>query len=554
MSTRRELYVQLRDAAGNERGLNIDSNGAIAVTDGGSAITVDGTVAISGTVTVDGSGVTQPISHAALTELASAIDTEVQCDIVGALPAGTNAIGKLAANSGVDIGDVDVTTVTPGTGAGNLGKAEDAAHTTGDVGVMVLAVRQDSDASFAGTSGDYAPLQLDDNGFLKVNIKAGAGSGGTASTDDGAFTAGSGSGTPAMGFFSADTVDAGDVGVLAMDANRRLMVSIEADNVGIGGGTQYTEDAAAAANPVGNALIMVRDDSLSGQTTADGDNIAARGTDKGELYVKHVDAIPVTDNSGSLTVDGTVSVSGTVTVDGSGVTQPVSHAALTELAAAIDTELQVDVVAALPAGTNNIGDVDIASIAAGDNNIGNVDVVTMPNVTLAAGTNTNEVVGDAAHDAAIAGNPVRLAGRALTADYTAVAAGDTADIITTLLGKQVVYPYANPNQSWKYAAASGGITNTTGVTIKAAAGAGVKNYLTDLQIINGHASTSTDVQIRDGASGTVVWRGWAQAAGGGISIHFSTPIPSTANTLFEVACGTTGAAVYVNAQGFTAAE
>jgi hypothetical protein len=35
--------------------------------------------------------------------------------IVGALPAGTNAIGKLAANSGVDIGDVDVTSIAAGT-------------------------------------------------------------------------------------------------------------------------------------------------------------------------------------------------------------------------------------------------------------------------------------------------------------------------------------------------------------------------------------------------------------------------------------------------------
>lgn len=35
----------------------------------------------------------------------------------------------------------------------------------------------------------------------------------------------------------------------------------------------------------------------------------------------------------------------------------------------------------LPAGTNNIGDVDVATIAAGDNNIGNVDIVTMPAIT-----------------------------------------------------------------------------------------------------------------------------------------------------------------------------
>jgi hypothetical protein len=37
--------------------------------------------------------------------------SEAQVDIVAALPAGTNAIGKLAANSGVDIGDVDVTSL-----------------------------------------------------------------------------------------------------------------------------------------------------------------------------------------------------------------------------------------------------------------------------------------------------------------------------------------------------------------------------------------------------------------------------------------------------------
>lgn len=44
----------------------------------------------------------------------------------------------------------------------------------------------------------------------------------------------------------------------------------------------------------------------------------------------------------------------------------------------------VQVNAALPAGNNNIGDVDVASIAAGDNNIGNVDIVTLP--ALVAGT------------------------------------------------------------------------------------------------------------------------------------------------------------------------
>lgn len=48
--------------------------------------------------------------------------SEAQVDIVAALPAGTNAIGKLAANSGVDIGDVDVTSIAAGTN--RIGKAD----------------------------------------------------------------------------------------------------------------------------------------------------------------------------------------------------------------------------------------------------------------------------------------------------------------------------------------------------------------------------------------------------------------------------------------------
>ena len=104
-----------------------------------------------------------------------------------ALPAGTNGIGKLTANSGVDIGDVDVTTVVPGTGATNLGKAEDGPHTTGDVGVMALAVRQTADAPLSGLDLDYEPLQTDASGFLKVNVKNTVTVGSHAVTNAGTF-------------------------------------------------------------------------------------------------------------------------------------------------------------------------------------------------------------------------------------------------------------------------------------------------------------------------------------------------------------------------------
>lgn len=80
------------------------------------------------------------------------------------LTTGTASIGKLAANSGVTIGDVNVVSNIPGTGATNLGKAEDAAHTTGDTGVMALGVRNDTLADTTNTNADYAQLSTDIKG------------------------------------------------------------------------------------------------------------------------------------------------------------------------------------------------------------------------------------------------------------------------------------------------------------------------------------------------------------------------------------------------------
>lgn len=64
--------------------------------------------------------------------------------------------------------DVDVTRITPGTAATNLGKAEDAAHASGDVGVMILGVRQDTLSTLSGTDGDYTPISMNANGAVYV--------------------------------------------------------------------------------------------------------------------------------------------------------------------------------------------------------------------------------------------------------------------------------------------------------------------------------------------------------------------------------------------------
>lgn len=154
--------------------------------------------ASSVTVTVDGSGVTQPVSHAALTELAAAInassqmdvniaasaatvpvshaaltelaaaiDTEVQVDIVGSLPAGTATIGKLAANSGVDIGDVDVTSIA--TGSNIIGRV---GHDVTGIGHGVTTVTTaGTDVVLAGSTACKRvtiQAQTDNTGLIAV--------------------------------------------------------------------------------------------------------------------------------------------------------------------------------------------------------------------------------------------------------------------------------------------------------------------------------------------------------------------------------------------------
>lgn len=152
------------------------------------------------------------------TTVAGAVSgSEMQVDVVAALPAGTNAIGKLSANSGVDIGDVDVTSLVPGTGATSLGKAEDAVHASDDTGVMGLAVRKATPADLSDTDGDYEPLQID-NGRLWVSA-----------TIDAALPAG----TNAIGKLAANSgVDIGDVDIIgAVNATASGALAAENDAV-----------------------------------------------------------------------------------------------------------------------------------------------------------------------------------------------------------------------------------------------------------------------------------------------------------------------------------
>lgn len=169
--------------------------------------------------------------------------------------------------------------------------------------------------------------------------------------------------------------------------------------------------------------------------------------------------------------------------------------------------------------------------------------------------NVAGVIGPAAHDAAISGSPVRIGGRARGTNVAAVAADDAADFITTFIGALLVRPYALPDTEWHYPAAASGIVNTTtAVTIAAAGGAGLRNYITSIEIQHATLGAATELAIRDGAGGAVLWRTLlATTAMPLTSIPLPSPLKGTAATLLEVVTLTavTGA-VYVNAHGFVA--
>lgn len=174
---------------------------AIPIQDGGNSITIDGTVSVSGQITagtagtastdvvsvqgitgmtavkVDGSAVTQPVSGTVSITANSAVNIAQMNGVAttmgnGASGTGVQRVTIASDSTGILAAVTNVatigTSVTPGTSAAHLGKAEDAAHTTGDTGVMALGVRAASptDRSAGPTDGDYEPFALNEVGAI----------------------------------------------------------------------------------------------------------------------------------------------------------------------------------------------------------------------------------------------------------------------------------------------------------------------------------------------------------------------------------------------------
>jgi transcriptional regulator of NAD metabolism len=312
--------------------------GPLEVTTNGYLIT-----SVNGTVTVDGSGVTQPVSGTVTANL-SATDNAV-LDTIDAVLDTINA--KLV--TGTVIGDVNlgatdnavldaISTATTATQAAVEGTLTVAAHAVTNAGTFAVQIVDTSFAVADGNALGEGVLIQGDDGTDRKNINVDATTGDVQVDVTNTVTVdGSGVTQPVSGTVTAnlsatdnavlDTIDAvldtinaklvtgtviGDVNLGATDnavldsidtATTAIQAAVEIIDNAISGsemqvdivsgsssGTEYTEDAIAVANPVGTQPVMVRQDTPAGLTTADGDVVGQRATDYGAAFVQVLDS------------------------------------------------------------------------------------------------------------------------------------------------------------------------------------------------------------------------------------------------------------------------
>lgn len=557
--------------SGTEVQVDVLTMPTVTISDGGGSITVDGTVAVTGTFWQ----ATQPVSLASVPshEVTNAGTFAVQAAQSGtwnitnvsgtiSLPTGAATAAKQPALGTAGTASADVLTVqgiasmTPllvngsgvtqpvsGTVTAELSATDNAvldaiaASLAGTLTVTgggggVQYTEGDTDATITGTA-----ILWEDTGNTLRPVSASTplpiSDAGGAITVDGTVTANAGTGTFAVSAASLPLPSG--AATLAEQQSQTTALQLIDDAVATVASAITTKGIAAVGTDGTNARILKTDasgelqvDVLSMPTTTVTGTVAA--TQSGTWTVTGTGGtFPVTDSGGSLTVDAPVGT-------------PV-FVRLSDGASAIST-LPVSLASVPSHAVTNAGTFAVQAAQSGTWTVGLSASQTLTTVT----TVSTLTGGGIAHDSADSGNPHKIGAKAKSTlgGITLVSANDRTDLFADVDGVLLVREHAPLADNVSGVAS---ITDGSSTSVIAAQGSGVKTYITDVAIANTSA-TAVTVDLRDGTGGSVKWTFPVPANTAGVVYSFRRPLAFSANTAVAADPSASASTITVSLGGF----
>ncbi len=273
--------------------------------------------------------------------------------------------------------DVDVTRIAPGTGATDLGKAEDSVSASGDVGIALLGVRRDTLATLTSATGDYSHIATDQYGQMR--------------TTDIGVNAAIVDGTQLTGVYDVDTGQ--KASVLNTDAGT--------SDLGL---VVRTIPNQSIDTPVTGSVTVTQATASNLKAQIQGTNAAGAAPPTNPVYIGMKDIATGFNVSPHVFNFGGIDYQVCLTPD---------------------PDLQFE--------QYNANGESYTLVGSTDNTLANARYLKTDS------SGNVMVVGNVAHDAADSGNPVKIGGKASTSTPTDVANGDRVDAYFDAAGRMGVF-------------------------------------------------------------------------------------------------------------------
>jgi hypothetical protein len=459
------------------------------------------------------------------------------------LPSGTNAIGKLVGNSGVDIGDVTINNAS-GANAVNIQDGGNTITVDGTVAVEAEGLKDLDAAIYVG--GD---------GISKVIAIGGVDSGnkiyGITIDTEGHLQ------VDALSVASHNVTNAGTFAVQA---------TLAAETTKVIGTVNIAASQTIAVTNVGTFAVQAAGDTAHDAADGTTHPVKIGGRANAEEYaaVAENDRANIgTDLKGNLRIVGNVLHD---TAD-TGAPIKIGGKANAEEPAAVGENDRVNIGVDLKGNQRVVGNVahDTADTgnpikvggkanaeepaAVAENDRANIGVDLKGN---------QRTVGNVAFDTADTGNPIKVGAKCILFDGTVPpnvvgTEGDRTNAVSDQYGR-IFVETIHPNYwSWPPAGTDSYFAAAqTNLSLKAAPGANLYLYITDIVISNG--ATAGYVDIINGSSAQGLGKSMFRAylgINGGCSVNFKTPLKLAANTALCMTSNTVTTHSVV-ASGFTA--